>query len=86
MSSLESSRHSFRRPPVYETALAVQFETLPSFRSIHFGLFYETIADRFPVAEDHPRSEPIMEAFPIVPRPMGIRLVGGKSDPRGFFS
>ncbi len=81
MTDLRSSGHSFRSPPVYETVLAIQFEELSAFRAIHFGLFYEAVARRFPVAEDQPRAEPIVETFPILPRQMTLMLEQKKTGP-----
>lgn len=81
MTNLRSSGHDFQSPPVYETALAVQFEELVSFRTVHFGLFYESVASRFPVAEDQPRAEPIVETFPIVPRQLTLNLVQKNAGP-----
>ncbi len=54
----------FDNPPVVETALGIQFPELPEFRSTHFGLFHQDIHDRYPVVEDQPRLDPIIETFP----------------------
>ena len=81
MSVLRSSHHRFLSPPVYETALAVQFEELLGFRSIHFGLFYSTIQDQFPFVEDQSRLQPILETFPPLPRNAGLQLVPNKGGP-----
>lgn len=58
---------SFGNPPVVETVLSVQFDELRSFRTVHFGNYHETVKDRFPIAEDRPRLEPVSESFPRVP-------------------
>ena len=43
---------SFRKPPLHEVALSVQFESIPALTSAHIGLFWQDIRDRFPHAED----------------------------------
>lgn len=45
---------NFARPPVVETVLSVQFEKLPAMRSVHFGLFWNEIRNRFSKVEDRP--------------------------------
>ena len=65
---------SFRNPPVVETALSVQFDELRSFRTTHFGMYYATVKDRFPVADDKPRIEPVVESFPQMPRMPAFRI------------
>jgi len=55
---------TFNKPPVVETVLAIQFEELTGFRSVHFGSYFEMVRTRFPHAEDHPRLPPIVELFP----------------------
>lgn len=54
----------FDNPPVVETAVGIQFAELSGFRTMHFGIFYETIRDRYGFAEDQPRLDPIVETFP----------------------
>ncbi|MCH8829741.1 MAG: TIGR04255 family protein, partial [Planctomycetes bacterium] len=65
---------SFRKPPVVETALSIQFDELRSLRTTHFGMYYATVKDRFPVVEDKPRIEPVIESFPRVPRMPTLRI------------
>ena len=45
---------SFRKPPLHEVALSVQFESLTNFTSAHAGLFWHEMKRRFPVVEEHP--------------------------------
>lgn len=54
----------FENPPVVETAIGVQFPELPEFRAGHFGLYWETIKERFKRIEDKPRLPEVMESFP----------------------
>lgn len=81
MTELHSSKHQFESPPVFETALTIQFRELQDFRSIHFGQFYSLISEDFRVAEDKPRVDPINETFPHPFRMPGIRLVEKKHGP-----
>jgi uncharacterized protein (TIGR04255 family) len=85
MSDLRSSDHRFRSPPVVESALAVQFEEISLFRTVHFGLFHQAVRDQFPVAEDQSRAEAIFETFPIVPRPLGLKLIQKSAAPERVF-
>lgn len=57
----------FRNPPVVETVIGVQFPEFPGFRSIHFGLYWGKIKDRYPRFEDKPRLGVIHESFPPKP-------------------
>lgn len=81
MAELYSSKHHFESPPVYETALTIQFKELHKFRTIHFGEFYGLICEQFPHAEDKPRAEPIYERFPRQFTPSQIRFLPKKSGP-----
>lgn len=85
MTELRSSDHRFLSPPVFETALAIQFDELDTFRAIHFGLFYERVAERFPIVEDLPRTEPIIERFPLQFRQMKFGIKESKGPERVFF-
>lgn len=51
----------FASPPVVETVLSVQFEKLSAMRSVHFGLFWNSVRERFPATEDRPSINPIIE-------------------------
>ncbi len=57
----------FERPPLTEVVLGVQFEPLPGFGSIHAGLFWERICERFPQVRERP------------PLPAVIERSGGRS-------
>jgi uncharacterized protein (TIGR04255 family) len=53
----------FSNPPVVETALGVQFKPLAGWAAPHFGLFWETIRDRFPKFEDQLPLPPQVETY-----------------------
>ncbi|APZ95345.1 TIGR04255 family protein [Fuerstiella marisgermanici] len=65
MTRFTSSQHSFKNPPVYETALSVQFDELPGFSAVHFGEFHEIVRKEFPVAKDAARLQEVHEYFPF---------------------
>jgi uncharacterized protein (TIGR04255 family) len=52
---------------VEETAFGIQFSELTDFTASHFGLYWERIRQRYPVAEDQQRLNRMVEYFP--PRP-----------------
>lgn len=62
----------FRKPPVVEVALSVQFEPLPSFRVAHFGLLWKDFQGHFPKTEEHPPLSPVTEKF-------GVRSIPGRA-------
>jgi len=72
---------SFGHPPVIETALSIQFDELSNFKTTHFGMFYETVKDRFSIVEDQSRLAPVREVFPRVPRMQGIRFRANEGGP-----
>jgi uncharacterized protein (TIGR04255 family) len=43
---------SFKKPPVTEVVLGVQFDKLQSFNSLHYGLYRERIVKRYPKYKD----------------------------------
>jgi uncharacterized protein (TIGR04255 family) len=59
--SADRDSPEFSNPPVVETVLSVQFERLPVIRSVHLGLFWERVRDRFPNTEDRPALAPVVE-------------------------
>jgi uncharacterized protein (TIGR04255 family) len=52
---------SFDSPPVIETVLSVQFEPIPAFKTIHFGLFWQQLRDEFPSVQDHSALQAVIE-------------------------
>jgi uncharacterized protein (TIGR04255 family) len=59
--SPEHDLPDFDNPPVVETVLSVQFERLAAMRSVHFGLLWQHLRDRFPSTEERPALPPIVE-------------------------
>jgi uncharacterized protein (TIGR04255 family) len=55
---------SYERPPVVETVLGVQFETLPEFKNAHLGAFWKSLEpEEWPTIYDAPPLEPQFERF-----------------------
>lgn len=53
----------FSNPPVVETALSVQFSGV-GWSPLDFGIYYESIRERFPSASESHCLPPIIETFP----------------------
>ena len=53
----------FRKPPVAEVALSLQFDPLDSLRTPHLGLLWEQYRGTFPTFEEHPPLPPAVEWF-----------------------
>jgi len=53
----------YKKPPVVEVALAVQFERLSALRTQHIGLLWSEYRDRYPLVEEQPLIEPVYETF-----------------------
>jgi uncharacterized protein (TIGR04255 family) len=54
---------SFRRPPVVETTLGVQFHQLSSFTNAHLGAFWKSLGPGWPSVNDEPALPPQIEQF-----------------------
>lgn len=50
-------------PPVVEVAISVQFSELTEFELVHFGLFWDRIRQRYPLAEHYPPLPSVVELF-----------------------
>lgn len=76
----------FRSPPVVEVVCGLQFEALPDLRSIHLGLFWERVRDRYPVARDTFPLPTVIENFgaPSFSPPLSLAqlITGGGALPR----
>jgi uncharacterized protein (TIGR04255 family) len=67
----------FKKPPVVETALGVQFAPLKSFSIPHFGLFWNAVRSDYPQQAMKPPLGNVVEdlARPAVPDRIGIQLM-----------
>lgn len=78
----------FRKPPVVETVIGVQFPELAEFTSAHFGLYWNVIKRGYHKAEDRPRLPEVGEVFPrrpTVPTP-GFRISNRAVPDRVWFT
>ncbi|HEV2366012.1 MAG TPA: TIGR04255 family protein [Caulobacteraceae bacterium] len=58
----------FRRAPVTEFAISIQFEALDKFNFAHIGPLHQSFASEFPGIEFHPPIPPMIEVFgPVTP-------------------
>lgn len=75
----------FEQPPVIETVLGLQFLNLP-LNAAHWGRFWETNADRWPLLELAPALEPEFEVFDSALPPFApFRLLSGAPPLRAQF-
>lgn len=75
MSTRPPDLPDFDNPPVTEVVLSVQFERLPSFRSVHIGLIWQEFRERFPKTEDQLPLSTVVETFEIGPPPrVGVKV------------
>lgn len=51
----------FERPPIVESAFAIDFAPLPGWQIPFFGLYWQTIRDRYPKLDAHPAIPPQIE-------------------------
>lgn len=65
----------FKKPPVIETALGVQFARLRSFSIPHFGLFWSRIRSDYPNQELQPPLGPVIETFGGAPSPAQLNIM-----------
>jgi uncharacterized protein (TIGR04255 family) len=79
----------FRKPPVNEVALSVQFSAQPGPLSPHFGLFWSQsgLRSRFPKVEEQTALDPELEQFGAKPAPARppFRLLEKVETPRCWF-
>ena len=75
---------SFRKPPLHEVALSVQFESITALTSAHIGLFWQDIRDRFPHAEDQ-MPLPAVAIERAGSRPHQLQLEVGQAPPHTRF-
>ena len=60
---LSDSLPKFKRPPVIETVLGVQFDLLTEFKSAHLGAFWKRLGAEWPNLTDAPALLPQFEKF-----------------------
>lgn len=75
----------FRKPPVAELALGIQFNPLASFNSIQAAAWREQIKDEFPKLEEHPELPDLIEGADLEQTKVRMQLVQGVPPRRFWF-
>lgn len=65
----------FDRPPLDEMAMGVQFDPLPNFHVVHFGLFWSQIRSEYPHTEDQAPLVSTVELAEIKPSANTVPVV-----------
>jgi len=76
----------FRKPPIAETVLSLQFEPIPGLASAHLGLLWERFRQELPLIEEHPPLPPVFETFDIpLPAQLEVTIEEKPPVPRVWF-
>src|SRR5664280_2086175 len=76
----------FRKPPLAETVLSLQFEPLPGLTSAHLGMLWARFRSRFSVVEEHPPLPSVFERFgPPTPAQVEVSYEEKPPAPRLWF-
>ena len=76
----------FDDPPVVETVLSVQFDRLTAMRTVHFGLYWGEVRERFPMTEERGELPSLFEQSPEQPQPVvGIQFQALEAPPAPRF-
>jgi hypothetical protein len=83
--SAEQTPPDFHNPPVVETVLSAQFETLEAMNAVHFGLSAQRVRGQFPQTQEHPALDPVIEPFDVKPqtRPESFSFLRACHSPSG---
>ena len=54
---------NFKKPPLAETVLSLQFEPLAGLTAAHVGMLWQRFRNRLPLIEEHPPLRPVFETF-----------------------
>ncbi len=90
---METSLPSFRKPPLVETAVAIQFNAIPNLKNVNLAIFWQAMRADFPnVSDAQPLPEQIevfgeqalrprlMPSFQVAPATAAARLEMASSD------
>src|SRR4051812_7153289 len=76
----------FRKPPVAETVLSLQFDPIERLTTVHVGLLWQQFRDQFPLIEEHPPLRPTFEKFePPSPVQVEVTVEDKLPAPRVWF-
>jgi uncharacterized protein (TIGR04255 family) len=82
MSNPPPALPKFRKPPLSEVAVGVQFGN-PQLTPVHLGLYYQRVKARFPMVQVYPPLPPAFETFGSSPT-LSVGIMGGPM-PRMWF-
>ncbi|MGH7576646.1 MAG: TIGR04255 family protein [Longimicrobiales bacterium] len=75
MSNTGRDLPSFKKPPVLEVAVGIQFEPIKDLRNPYLGVLWERYRDKLPKLEEHYPRPPVPETFePVSGRQRQVRL------------
>ncbi len=84
--SRPSDLPDFRKPPLVEVALSLQFEAVDGLTTAHIGLLWKKYRSQLPLIEEHPPLDPAFEKFdPPRPKQVEIRFGNKPPVPRVWF-
>jgi len=76
----------FRKPPLAETVLSLQFEPVAGLTTAHVGLLWARFRDQFPMIEEHPPLPAVFEKFqPPTPPQVEVSFEEKPPVPRLWF-
>lgn len=76
----------YKKPPLNEVVLDVQFSPIPGYKLIHSGEIWSLFRERFSEIQEHPPIPPAFETFgPQEPSRPGLEFVHGPIHPRFWF-
>ncbi len=76
----------FRKPPVAETVLSLQFEPIAGLTTAHVGVLWQRFRQQLPLIEEHPPLPPVFEKFePASPAQLEVTIEEKPPIPRVWF-
>lgn len=70
----------FRKPPLAETVLSLQFEPIAGLTTAHLGLLWQRFRERLPFIEEQPPLPPVVEKFGL-PSPAQVEVTVEEKPP-----
>lgn len=76
----------FRKPPLAETVLSLQFEPIAGLTTAHLGLLWQRFREQLPLIEEQPPLPPVVEKFgPPAPSQVEVTVEEKPPVPRLWF-
>src|SRR5437867_5043712 len=76
----------FRKPPVAETVLSLQFESVAGLTTAHIGVLWQRFREQLPLIEEHLPLPPVLEKFePPSPVHVEVTIEEKPTVPRVWF-